>query len=161
ADHYGSHYRAFDSEVHRAVRRAAFDEDVGQNSWLTVAELERFASWLELRRDSRLLDVACGSGGPALHLARRTGCSLIGVELDHDAVATGGRPAAELGLEARARFHQADASRPLPFDDGSFDAIVCIDAINHLPDRAGVLTDWARLLRSGGRLVFTDPVTVT
>ena len=50
---------------------------------------------------------------------------------------------------------------PLPFESGSFDAILCIDAINHLPDRERVLADWARLLKVGGRLCFTDPLTVT
>ena len=52
-------------------------------------------------------------------------------------------------------------ARQLPFDDGSFDAILCIDALNHLPGRAAVFADWARLLVPGGRLLFTDPVTIT
>src|SRR5262249_17956160 len=58
-------------------------------------------------------------------------------------------------------FLQADASEPLPFEDGTFDALICIDAVNHLPDRAGLLGDWARVLRPGGRLLFTDPVVIT
>lgn len=64
-------------------------------------------------------------------------------------------------MDKRARFLQADCSQPLPFESGGFDAILCIDAINHLPDRRRVLVDWARLLRDGGRLCFTDPLTVT
>ena len=56
---------------------------------------------------------------------------------------------------------RADASQPLPFSDGSFDAISCIDALNHLPGRYAVFADWARLLAPGGRLLFTDPVTIT
>src|SRR5262249_37637260 len=61
----------------------------------------------------------------------------------------------------RSRFLQADAREPLPFEEGAFDALICVDAINHLPDRACVLGDWARVLRSGGRLLFTDPVVIT
>lgn len=160
-DHYGTHYRDFAADVYAEVRRTAFGEDIGQNSWLTLDELERFQSWLELGPSARLLDVACGSGGPALHVARLTGCEVVGVELYEEAVANGNRMAREAGLEARASFVQADASQPLPFEDGSFDAILCIDAINHLPDRPSVLADWARLLRPDGRLLFTDPVTVT
>jgi SAM-dependent methyltransferase len=49
----------------------------------------------------------------------------------------------------------------LPFSDATFDAITCIDAINHFPDRTFVIADWARLLKPGGRLLFTDPITVT
>jgi SAM-dependent methyltransferase len=160
-DHYSAQYGQFAADVHEQVRLAAFGEDVGQNSWLTVDELERFGSWLELGPSSVLLDVGCGSGGPALYLARRTGCEVVGAELYAEAVASGAHLALEAGLEAHARFVQADCSQPLPFEDGSFDAILCIDAINHLPDRRSVLTDWARLLRNGGRMCFTDPLTVT
>jgi hypothetical protein len=39
--------------------------------------------------------------------------------------------------------------------------VICIDAVNHLPDRPRVIADWARLLKPDGRLLFTDPVTVT
>ena len=161
ADHYSAQYGQFAADVHAQVRRAAFGEDIGQNSWLTVAELERFAGWLELDAASRLLDVACGSGGPALYLAQLTGCEITGVELYAEAVANGNRLAHEAGLEAQARFVQADASQPLRLADGGFDAILCIDAINHLPDRELVLADWARLLAQGGRVLFTDPLTVT
>ncbi len=59
------------------------------------------------------------------------------------------------------RFVQADASEPLPFSDAAFDAILCLDALNHLPGRAGVFADWARLLAPGGRVLVTDPVTIT
>jgi SAM-dependent methyltransferase len=69
--------------------------------------------------------------------------------------------ALEAGLETRARFVQADASQSLPFESGTFDAILCIDAINHLSNRHRVLADWACLLAAGGRLLFTDPLTVT
>jgi SAM-dependent methyltransferase len=161
ADHYSAQYGQFAAEVHGRVRSAAFGEDIGQNSWLTVDELERFAGWLELGPSSRLLDVACGSGGPAVHLARLTGCGIVGVELYAEAVASGARLAVEAGLESRAQFVRADANQMLPLADGTFDALLCIDAINHLRDRQHVFGDWGRLLTVGGRLLFTDPLTVT
>jgi SAM-dependent methyltransferase len=160
-EHYSAHYRDFATDVYAEVRRAAFGEDVGQNSWLAADELERFASRLHLHAVTRLLDVGCGSGGPTLRIARLTACQVVGVELYDEAVAEGARLAQEAGLETRAHFLQADASGTLPFEDESFDAIICIDVINHLPDRARVLGDWARLLRPGGRLLFTDPVVIT
>ncbi|MGZ4358043.1 MAG: SAM-dependent methyltransferase, partial [Gaiellaceae bacterium] len=81
SSHYSAQYEQFSADVHARVRGAAFGEDIGQNSWLTVDELERFAGWLRLGPSSCLLDVACGSGGPALHLVRLTGCEIVGVEL--------------------------------------------------------------------------------
>jgi len=64
-------------------------------------------------------------------------------------------------LLERAEFRVTDATRPLPFSDATFDAVTCIDAINHFPDRTFVIADWARLLKPGGRLLFTDPITMT
>ena len=50
--HYGAHYREFADEVYSALRRAEFGDDFGQNNWLTLPELERFASQLELTMSS-------------------------------------------------------------------------------------------------------------
>jgi SAM-dependent methyltransferase len=64
-------------------------------------------------------------------------------------------------LAERAEFRPVDATGPLPFSDASFDAITCIDAINHFSDRPRVIAEWVRLLKPSGRLLFTDPITVT
>jgi hypothetical protein len=42
-DHHGAHYREFAADAYAEMRRAAFGEDLGQNSWPTVDQLERFA----------------------------------------------------------------------------------------------------------------------
>jgi SAM-dependent methyltransferase len=160
-DHYGASFGHFASDLSAEVRREAFGEDIGQNSWLTLGELERFISFLDLKASSRALDVGCGSGGPALHVVRRTGCQVVGVDVREDAVANADRMAAEQGLDSRSSFRQVDGNSPLPLEDASFDAIMCIDSVNHLPGRLRVFADWARLLRAGGRLLFTDPITVT
>jgi SAM-dependent methyltransferase len=159
--YYGAYYRNFANPAYAEIRRAEFGEDLGQNNWQTPAELERFATQLELSPGVRLLDVACGSGGLAVHLAQTTGCEVTGVDVEDSGLANGRRAAQEAGLAARVRFARADASAELPFDDGSFDAVLCIDALNHLPGRGAVFADWARLLVPGGRLLFTDPVTIT
>jgi SAM-dependent methyltransferase len=59
------------------------------------------------------------------------------------------------------RFQVADADRPLPFPADSYDAVFCNDAINHFRDRRHVLDDWYRVLRAGGRCLYTDPIVVT
>ena len=61
----------------------------------------------------------------------------------------------------RARFQVADCSGRLPFADGSFAAVLCADAVSSLPDRAGTVREWARVLRPGGRLLFTDALVLT
>jgi len=159
--HYDANYRNFQEELYAEIRREAFGLDIGQSSWLTADEQDHFLSWLNLSEGKSLLDVACGSGGPALRVAEKTGCSLVGIDVHEQAIATAKSLAEQRGLTQRAEFRVLDAAGPLRFPDGQFDAITCIDAINHLPDRTQVISEWARLLKAGGRLVFTDPVTVT
>ena len=139
----------------------AFGEDIGQNSWHTSDEQDRFLEWLDLSPGKSLLDVACGAGGPALRIAARTGCSVVGIDVHEQAVTTASSLASQRGLTERAEFRPTDAAGPLPFSDARFDAITCIDAINHFSDRSRVIAEWVRLLKVGGRLLFTDPITLT
>ena len=159
--HYDANYGNFQTDLYAQIRHDAFGEDIGQSSWLTADEQDKFLGWLNLSSGHTLLDIACGSGGPVLRIAERTGCAVVGVDVHEQAIATANSLAAQRGLTERARFQVADATAELPFPDASFDAITCIDAINHLPNRPRVIADWARLLKPGGRLVFTDPITVT
>jgi SAM-dependent methyltransferase len=159
--HYNANYGNFETELYAKIRREAFGEDIGQNSWLTADEQDKFLEWLDLSPRSVLLDIGCGAGGPALRVASITGCSVIGVDLHEGAIATAESLAAKRGLSDRVQFRAADATRPLPFPDANFDAIACIDAINHFPERPRIISQWARLLKPGGRLLFTDPVTIT
>src|SRR5262245_8182292 len=160
-DLYGASYRNFASDLYADIRREAFGEDIGQTSWLTAEEQDLFMSWLGLARSSRLLDVACGSGKPTLRIAQKIGCHVSGVDIHADGIANATANAREVGYEGRAHFHHANAAERLSFDSASFDAVTCIDAINHLPDRSRVLADWHRVLKPGGYVLFTDPIVLT
>jgi SAM-dependent methyltransferase len=160
-DLYGASYRNFASGPYADIRREAFGDDIGQTGWLTAEEQDLFIAWLGLSRTSRLLDVACGSGGPALRIARKTGCRVSGVDLHAEGIASAEAGAKDMGCEERADFYRGDAAGRLAFENRSFDAITCIDAINHLPHRPRVLEEWHRLLKPGGRLLFRDPIVLT
>ena len=161
SEFYDKTYAGFADQLNETIRSEAFGEEIGQNSWLTADEQRSFFAWLELDAESDVLEVASGSGGPALFMARETGCRVTGVDVHDAGVAAANAAAAEKGLADRARFVRADAREPLPFDDGSFDALLCIDSINHMYERAQVLGEWHRVLRPGGRVLFTDPITLT
>lgn len=159
--HYDANYGNFQTELYEQIRREAFGEDIGQNSWLTSDEQDKFLSWLNLFPGKTLLDVGCGAGGPALRIAATTGCSVVGIDIHEQGVSTALSLAAQRGLNRIAEFRVVNAAQPLPFPAASFDAITCIDAINHLPNRLHTVAEWARLLKPGGRLLFTDPITMT
>jgi len=158
---YDANYGNFQSELYEQIRIEAFGEDIGQNSWLTADEYDKFLGWLELSTHKKLLDVACGAGGPALRAAERFGCGVTGVDVHESAIAAANGTASERGLSRQAVFLRGNAAERLPFPDASFDAITCIDAVNHLPGRNAVFAEWSRLLKAKGKLLFTDPIVVT
>lgn len=160
-DLYGTTYGNFATEVLAQVRRDTYGEDFGQSSWVTGPEYRRFFHLMGLAAADHVLDVGCGSGGPALFLAREANCRVTGLDVSEAGIQAGLTLARQAGLADRADFRRADVREPLPFPDGAFDAIVCMDAICHMPDRGRLLGEWRRVLRPGGHLLYTDPVVVT
>jgi SAM-dependent methyltransferase len=158
---YGPQYARFDSVLAVELRREVYGEDIGQQGWRTAAEQAEIAELLRPVPDGRILDVACGAGGPSLALVERMGCRLTGLDAEAAGIAHAAAQAAARGLSDRAAFAVVDCGGRLPLEDGAFDAVLCIDAICHLPGRFATLSEWARLLRRGGRIVFTDPAVLT
>jgi SAM-dependent methyltransferase len=160
-DLYDNVYGDFASEAEAAVRRATYGEDIGQSSWMTAAEWLRFADQLQVRPESHVLEVGSGSGGPAVYLAAMRGCRITGVDINEHGIRNGARLAAKRGLSERAKFQRVDATGPLPFSEATFDAVVFNDAICHLANRLDVLREWHRIVRPGGRILFTDAMIVS
>jgi methionine biosynthesis protein MetW len=98
---------------------------------------------------TRCLDVGCGTGSSyAPELARRAG-TYAGVDVSAHAVEI----ARARGLDARV----VDDAAELPFEDGSFDLVVCVEVLEHLFAPHGAAAEIRRVLRPGGRLVASVP----
>lgn len=160
-DLFDSTYGHFTENVLDLIRKETFGVDIGQNSWLTVDEYDRFLRWLRLTSEHHALEVASGSGGPALYLARSAGCRVTGIDANEKGVATASQMAVRSNQADRVQFTVADATARLPFDDDTFDALLCIDSMNHFPNRLAVFREWRRVLCPGHRALFTDPVVIT
>ncbi len=110
---------------------------------------------LRIGAGSHLLDVGCGVGGPALRIARRTGAAVTGISVSQEQVAHANELARAASLPDRLVFQHLNAME-LPYADASFDAVLAIESMVHMPDRAQVLREMRRVLRPGGRIVLTD-----
>jgi cyclopropane fatty-acyl-phospholipid synthase-like methyltransferase len=159
-DLYNSTYGNFKEDVLSEVRREAFGKDIGQNSWITTDEYDTFCSWLRLSPGDHVLEVASGSGGPALYLVKKFKYRITGIDINEEGIKTANQQALAEGI-TDAKFQMADADQGLPFDTESFDALMCIDSMNHLRNRLGYLQEWYRVLKEGKRALFTDPVVLT
>lgn len=160
-DLYKTQYDHDREEVYEQIRGDTYGEDVGQSSWITSDEALGFIEWLNIGGHSKVLEVACGVGGISCLMATEVAAIVHGIDIAEEAVRAAKDRAEVLGLTDRVEFSVEDASKTLKFSEGGFDAIFCNDSINHLAGRDQVLADWYRILASGGRVLFTDPILVT
>jgi SAM-dependent methyltransferase len=160
-DLYNNVYADFASRAEAAVRQETYGEDLGQSSWLTAREWLEFAGQLGVGAESEVLEVGSGSGGPAVYLALARSCRVTGVDINEHGVRNARVLADTRGVADRVHFQAVDASQPLPFPAESFDAVVSNDAMCHLRGRSAALHDWYRVLRPGGRALFTDAMVLT
>ena len=107
-----------------------------------------------------MLELGCGSGGYALHLAEKVGCRFIGLDINASGVRNANQLAVARGLSSQARFEQYDVSNNLPFHNNAFDAVFSNDVLCHIPGRAKVLGEMFRMLKPGGRMLFSDALVV-
>ena len=161
AELYDDHYSHLATSPQVAVRRATYDEDLGQAGWNMLAEALELFRALELGPERTALEVASGSGGITCRMAVETGARCVGVDINPHGIEAATNRARDHGLASRVSFQVVDAAQRLPFPDQSFDAVFCNDSINHLSGRLEVLRDWHRVLRPAGRVLFTDPIVVT
>jgi SAM-dependent methyltransferase len=159
-DLYDSAYENYAADAYRQVRIETYGEDFGQTSWVTTEESNEIPRLLDLKPDSFVLEIGCGSGGYALHLAEKVGCRLVGLDINASGVRNANELAMARGLASQIRFEQCDASNRLPFEDNTFDAVFSNDVLCHLPQRADVLNEMSRILKPGGRMLFSDALVV-
>src|SRR5918996_547794 len=159
-DLFNSTYGNFKEKVLAEIRQETFGEDIGQTSWITTDEYDTFYGWLNLSAGEHVLEIASGSGGPALYLAKKFKCHITGLDINDEGIKTATQNALESKI-TDAKFQFADMNQRLPFDDETFDAVMCIDSMNHFGDRLSVLQEWYRVLKTGQRVLFTDPVVMT
>lgn len=119
-----------------------------------VAQRRTVLALLDARPGDRIVDVGCGPGLLAVDLAAAVGRGgeVLAVDVSESMVAMASRRCAEL---AHVRTGQAYANA-LPAPDGAFDAVVCTQVLEYVPDAAGALREFARVLRPGGRLLLMD-----
>ncbi|MBR8743591.1 cyclopropane-fatty-acyl-phospholipid synthase family protein [Nocardiopsis sp. MG754419] len=116
---------------------------------------DMMAERLRLSPGQRVLDVGCGLGQPAARIAAAEDVHVTGVSISREQVKRATELAEKADFASRLEFQHGDAMR-LPFADASFDAVVAIESIFHMPDREQVLAEIARVLKPGGRITLTD-----
>lgn len=104
----------------------------------------------------RILDVGCGPGRLAAHLARQTrDLTVTGIDISPEMIELARRRAEEANLSDRVRFQVADVGA-LPFPDNEFDLVVSTLSLHHWADPTRGLAEMRRVLKPAGKAYIYD-----
>ncbi|KAN0003516.1 hypothetical protein ACTFIZ_009671 [Dictyostelium cf. discoideum] len=104
-----------------------------------------------ITKDSLVLDVGCGVGGPTLEICQYTGCKIRGLNINKKQVGIATQRAKDLGVSDRASFDHGDAMK-MPYPDNTFDVVTFFESTCHMPDKQAFIKECYRVLKPGGRM---------
>jgi len=141
---FESTYAGRPSAVAERVWRGVFGDEYPAGldpfSGVSVSELERIAAEVRVGESETIADLGCGRGGPGLWVAMATGADLVGIDISSTALEAASERAARLGLDGRARVHEA-SFEDTGLIDRSADALMSIDALLFSTDKAAALAE--------------------
>jgi SAM-dependent methyltransferase len=137
---------------HYAPRAAAYVESAVHAGGADLDEIEAF---VRARPNSRVLDLGCGGGHVSYRVAPHAS-EVVACDLTADMLASVRKTARERGLD-NVVVEQAPAER-LPFEDASFDIVLCRYTAHHWNDFEAGLREARRVLKGGRGAVFADCV---
>jgi SAM-dependent methyltransferase len=159
-DLYNTSYGNSEIEVYSEIRRETYGQNLNQTSWASREELAEIPRLLQIDASSNVLEIGCGAGGCALHFGAAVGCRVTGMDINAHGIRAAEHSAQEQRLADRMRFLEHDAAMRLPFPDETFHAAYSNDAFCHIPGRLRLLRECRRVLKTGGRLLFSDALVV-
>lgn len=102
-----------------------------------------------------VLDIGCGTGGPAIVLARDKGAQMVCLDVEPQLIARAERNAQEAAVGDAVDCRLVEPG-PLPFEPASFDVVFSKDALIHIPDKKALYLEILRVLKPGGIFAASD-----
>ncbi len=130
-------------------------KDYDQDHYGGVEANDLLARAAGLGAQHRVLDVCSGLGGPARYLAHRYGCRVVGLDFTESRFLAAQRLTAMTGLHHLVSYRHGNALA-MPFEAGEFDVVIGQEAWCHVPDKARLIAECARVLKPSGVIAFTD-----
>lgn len=138
-----------------AIHFGYYDRQVRFHSQALLNMNKALADRAGITRKDCVLDAGCGYGGSAIWLAENIGCTVVGVNVVPFQIKRAARYAEKRGVSNLVSFIEADyAETHLP--DSSFTVVWGLESIVHAPDKAKLVHEAYRLLRTGGRIILAE-----
>jgi demethylmenaquinone methyltransferase/2-methoxy-6-polyprenyl-1,4-benzoquinol methylase len=126
----------------------------GQNGRWRAAMVDRVAA-ARPGEGALILDVAAGTAGVSVQLARRTAATVVGLDLTEQMLRQGQRNVAAAGQDGRIALIAGRAER-LPFPDATFDALTFTYLLRYVADPRATLAELARVVKPGGTVASLE-----
>jgi sarcosine/dimethylglycine N-methyltransferase len=126
-----------------------------QDHYGGLAANDALAERAGIGKDTRVADFCAGLGGPSRYFAHRYGADVTGIELTPARVKGAEELTRRVGLQDRVRVLEGNVMQ-VPLAADSVDVVVSQEALLHVPDKKRALAEACRILKPGGRIVFTD-----
>lgn len=111
----------------------------------------------QVSREKTLLNLGCGAGTTTTFIVKNYDCNVVAIDIKENMIESALKWAIRKDITARANFTVADAQY-LPFNDESFDILVCESVNVFIPDKRQAFGEYHRVLKPGGRLGINEAV---
>lgn len=133
-------------------------KDFDQDHFGGTGAVDMLADRAGIQSGHHVLDVCSGMGGPARWLAHRIGCRVTGLDVTVSRVESAQRLTRRAGLDHLVDFVRGDATA-MPLPDAAYDVLISQEAWAHIPDKAKLIAECARVLKPRGTIAFTNIIT--
>lgn len=146
-------------EVIKFNDRLGLREMVRSLDYFRCLEYQLVHQALELKPGVSLLDLGAGKGLYPLFLAKEKQVKVTSLDIDADSIDWQIQNAERLGISQQTFYPLVGDSRTLPFRDNSFDRVLNLGSVEHIPEKGDLLTakEMGRVLKPGGFAVFSIP----
>jgi len=142
-------------EVEKMYIPAVIDATKGVYANQVLFE-RKMAKDLNIKPGDKVLDMGCGRGRVAAHVAAITKAEVHGFNIDDVQLESAKKFAKINALTGRCKFLKANLNDAFPFDDASFDALYQIQVLTYAKDKEKVFAEMFRVLKPGAKLSFLD-----
>lgn len=118
---------------------------------------KKMCQWLDAKPGCKLLDIGCGRGRVAAHIASTTGAHITGINIDKTQLVNAISFSKKNGLTSQCTFIKADLNDiPFPFADNYFNGIYLLQVISLSKDLEQFFKEANRVLKVGGKILLSE-----
>jgi len=143
-------------EVEKMYIPPVMDPSLGVFENQILWEEKGMADKLDLAPGASVLDLGCGRGRIAHHVASYSRAHVTGLNIDGSQIRTAQEYANSTGFQSQLTFVQANFNDPLPFADETFDALYQVQVLTYTADPVKLFQEMYRVLKPGARISFLD-----